>query len=358
MKVLIVGAGPTGLTLGVELARHGIIADVIDKRDQASTFSRAVGILPKSLQLLEPSGACEGILSEAIQIRTAKIFSSVKPLAQIDVSPTIEQFGYDFIAGLAQDRTETHLVARFKAMGGKVRYSCGFTDLVQDDEKVSVSFNDGNNEVYDYVVGADGVRSTVREALGLAFKGYELPEKWSIADVEVDKWEQGDSFTVCLAEKGSIVVVVPLEENRYRVISNTKNALETLPLPISVANIRREGAFQISIRQVDKYQLGRVFLAGDAAHCHSPVGGRGMNLGIADACDLAKRFAEGGLDGYSESRHKKGASIIAQTERMRKAVTHQNPIVRYVLVFAIGILTKFKFVQSRISNVILYGANP
>ena len=147
-----------------------------------------------------------------------------------------------------------------------------------------------------------------------------------------------------------MVVVAPLEADRYRLVSNTQNALEALPLPMEVVKVRRERTFNLSIRQAYQYSHGRVFLAGDAAHCHSPVGGRGMNLGIADAAELAVRMAEDRLAGYSASRHAIGARIIAGSERMRKLITSTNPIVRGSFGGAARIASRIPQIRKRIAR--------
>lgn len=114
-----------------------------------------------------------------------------------------------------------------------------------------------------------------------------------------------------------MIVVAPLSATRYRVVASHENALQALPLPLNVTNIRREGTFKISVRQAETYSKGRIHLAGDAAHCHSPVGGRGMNLGIADGVELAKRIVENTIEGYTAVRHRDGAEAIKVTERGR-----------------------------------------
>ncbi|MGI9371134.1 MAG: FAD-dependent monooxygenase, partial [Hyphomicrobiales bacterium] len=206
-----------------------------------------------------------------------------------------------------------------------------------------------------YVIAADGIRSTVRGNLGIKYPGYELPETWSIADVDVKDWPNAGLFTICQLEDGKVVVVIPLEDARFRVVSNTDNALAALPLDMNVVNLRRAGAFTISVRQVEDYQKGRVFLAGDAAHCHSPVGGRGMNLGIADACDLAARLAEGTQDGYTDARHADGVGVIEGSERARKFVTSTNPLARMAFLGLLKTLSAFPALQKRFSDVVLYG---
>ena len=195
--------------------------------------------------------------------------------------------------------------------------------------------------------------STVRQAVGIEYPGYDLDETWSIADVDADNWRHAKSFTLIRTDAGPMAVVVPLEEARYRVISNTANALETLPLPLNVTNIRREGTFTISVRQAETYSKGRVHLAGDAAHCHSPVGGRGMNLGIADAADLADRIVAGNLDGYSDSRHKIGAKIIATTERGRKMISATSGVKRLAFNTVLTMVASFAPLRRKIGRFIV-----
>ncbi len=346
-KVLIVGAGPTGLTAAVELARRGIVADVIDRREEASGLSRAVGILPRSLDLLGPSGVADRLRAEGIAFESAKFYRNARFIARIPLtSPT-----GDTILGLAQDRTEHHLADVFRGLGGTVRYGLAFERLVRNGEDaVEAGLGDGSTAGYDYLIGADGVRSSVRETLGLAFEGYDLPEKWSIADVDVEAWENARDFTICLLDAGAVAVVAPLEARRVRVISNTPDALAALPIGLETRKVRRKGQFTISVRQVRDYARGRVFLAGDAAHCHSPVGGRGMNLGIADAADLAERIARGTTAGYTAARHAAGAGVIAGSESARKQITSKNPLSRPLIVAALRLVGAIPALQRRFSR--------
>lgn len=325
-KVLIVGAGPTGLTAAIELARQGIVPDVIDRKDDGSTLSRAVGIMPRSLDILAPSGVSARLLKEGVKVRTMCAYQGQRKVV------TIPLYGVhprqDFGLALAQDRTEAAMRDALVHYGGSVQYGIELASLTQDPHSVVVLMRDGTRRTYDYVIGADGTRSATRQALGIDFVGYDLPEIWSIADVDAVNWKHADELTFCLLNEGRIVVVAPLETERYRVIANTSNALESLPLSMEVTNIRRASEFRISVRQVTDYRLGRVFLAGDAAHCHSPAGGRGMNLGIADAAELARRLVTDQLEGYTASRHAEGAATIGESERARRWLTASNPFVR------------------------------
>ena len=348
--VLIVGAGPTGLTAAVELARRGLIPYVIEKRESASGLSRAVGILPSSMKILEPSGVSDAIRRESIAYQAAVFHDEGRPIARLCFNEVEDINARVF--GLAQDRTETHLREAFERLGGHVNYGAELTGLTQDDSSVRVTIN-GDDHSYDYAVGADGVHSTVRNALGLEFLGHDVPEEWSIADVECPNWVAPDEVHVYLRSGGRVVIVAPLETRRFRIVSNTTDAVDTLPVPMNITRVRRHATFRISVRQVESYRKGRVFLAGDAAHCHSPVGGRGMNLGIADAADLARRFIEGGLDGYHEARHAAGRETIALSERGRRIATSLSPVIRSLAKGALRTIAAIPTVRRRVIHKLL-----
>lgn len=326
MRVLVVGAGPTGLTAATELARLGVNVRLIEKRKHASNFSRAVGILPSSIAILDRFGAARGVTEEAVAFSDIAFYDRTQLLMRLPLNFDDKSS----IWGLAQDRTETHIAEAFQRFGGTVDYGAAFEGLSQDDRGVTVSIG-GKEDRFDYVIGADGTRSPVREAVGIPYVGFELEDRWSIADVDVEDWPEPTSFKGYLLPGGHVCIVVPLEARRFRVIASKPDALSHLPVPMKISNIRRAGDFRIAIRQVPTYHQGRVFLAGDAAHCHSPAGGRGMNLGISDAAELADRMVAGSLEGYSESRHAAGAHVIAFSERGRTTMLATSPVKRWLV---------------------------
>jgi len=355
MKILIVGAGPTGLTAGVELARRGVDARIIDRREEGSTLSRAVGINPRSLEILEPSGVTAELLRRGVELRTIHVYREDNRLLSLPLAAAAKKHGRNFILALAQDETEAVLRDAFEREGGTIDYGTELDGLRQNDRQVVATTTTGADLFCDYLIGADGIGSSTREALGIDFPGVELPETWSIADVDVAAWRHPMAATLFQLTEGKVAFVAPLASDRYRVISNTPDALAALPLETDVSKIRREGQFNISIRQVAEYSKGRVFLAGDAAHCHSPVGGRGMNLGIADSADLAERLLAGDLSDYSAERRLEGHQVVAGSERMRKIVTSPHPLTRMLVLTAFKLTSVLPPLQARLATQFLYG---
>lgn len=322
--VLIVGAGPTGLTAALELARRAVPVRIIERREGPSPLSRAVGIMPWAMSLLERSGAADAVRAASQPTRRVEIWNGARRAASLPMDvvpdPTVRLFC------LPQNETEAILANELRRHGVRVEYDRTLEGIEEAGGCPSAIVG-GESRSYAYVLGADGVRSSVRAHLGQAMEGYDLPSKWSIADVEAPDWTEPGVFRVYLKDDGGAVFVIPIGPTRYRVVASEPDALGAMPVPIPVEHVHREGEFTIGIRQVASYGRGRVWLAGDAAHTHSPVGGRGMNLGIEDAYSWVERLMEGRLEpgagdpGYGATRHRRGREIIAFTETIRKCVS-------------------------------------
>ncbi len=351
MNILIVGAGPTGLTAALELARGGVIARVIDKRDSASTLSRAVGITPRSLELLSLSGVDKAIISDGITISAANIYRNNKLCLTTPLHSSKTYF--HSLIGLPQNQTEAIIAKAFTDLGGKIDYGVKLSDLTQDKHQVEVELNDNGQiakESYDYVIGADGVGSQVRQSASIDYPGYTLDETWSIADIYAEGWQHANELTIFQLPQGKVLVLVAIGENRYRLGSNTEDSVKALPVTLNISKINRQATFKISVCQAETYSKGRVYLAGDAAHCHSPVGGRGMNMGIGDACELAKCLLNDNLENYSLIRHTEGQRVISMTERARRMLTSKSGFKRSLFKIVLVIASLSSFFTKRIGR--------
>ena len=153
--------------------------------------------------------------------------------------------------------------------------------------------------------------------------------------------------------RGAILVVIPIGPFRYRVVANHPKALEALPPGLTVDRLRREAEFEISIRQVPAYGAGPLYLAGDAAHCHSPAGGRGMNLGMADAASFAQRAVDNDLAGYSAERHAHGRETIKLSEDLRRTMTRERPLARWLVRTGLRLVGHTPALQKRLARQML-----
>lgn len=356
MQVIIAGAGPVGLTAGVELIRRGVDVLILDKREAASTLSRAVGINPQSLQLLKDSGVTEKLLSCGIPLKYSYFHQMGKLLAKVNLTKAYPvKFGFNFMLALAQDETERLLREHFLEQGGKLYYQEELVNLIQDDKKVQVHLKSGELIEADFLIGADGVHSKTRQLLGIDIERRPLPGVWSIADARVSNLGLEKALSLYMLPKGGVAIIVPIGRDRYRFVSNTKNVLHSLPFTPEINEVYREGQFTISLSIAKSYQQGRVFLAGDAAHSHSPAGGKGMNLGISDACELAKRLVEGSYDKYTSSRHQEGKKVLRDSEFLRKTVSTKNPIKRLILFIFFKLINYVPLLQKKLAYKLLYG---
>lgn len=346
------GAGPTGLTTGLEFARQGIKADIVDAKSEPSLMSRAVGILPHSLDILNKTGVSDRILEEGVKFKHVHIERDGVPLIDLDVSKILKE--KNFLIGLPQDRTEALMSEKLHEMGVFVQYGRKVTEIETTDDNASVTFADGTTATYDWIIGADGVLSTVRKKLDIPYDGYELSEDWSIADVELHSGYDPTTIRAWLLPNNRLerdaLVMVPIAENRVRLVSSTPDSLAAIPIKLDVKDVRRSGMFKISVRQARQYVKDCVVLAGDAAHAHSPVGGRGMNLGIDDAEKVVDAILRNTLDTYERERKKKAQDVINATERARKILVSNNPFTYVLLRITTWCVQHVGFLQKKFAR--------
>ena len=325
LPVLVAGAGPTGLAAALELARRGRPVRIVDQSAARSQHSKAIGVNARTLELLEPSGVSARLLAKGLRIRRLNFRRDDRLLATIELDRVGHR--YDFMLALLQAETERILEEALAEHGVQVEWSTTFRGLETNAESVRARLAAaGTEQVVEaaWLLGADGAHSTVRDALGLPFRGTTDPLEWWLVDVRMD-WPYAPAEMSLFARPAAVLAVIPIEPGLFRLVSNGPQPRDLLPQGASVREEVWRSAFRISYRQVESYQDGRVFLAGDAAHVHSPVGARGMNLGIEDGTIFAAKLAGGALASYSAERRPVGAHVIRQTRALTGLVTARSP---------------------------------
>jgi 2-polyprenyl-6-methoxyphenol hydroxylase-like FAD-dependent oxidoreductase len=362
--VLVVGAGPTGLTVAASLVQRGIAAVVVDRQAAGANTSRAGVVNARSLEVLEGLDVARRLVKEGIEAPVFTIRDRQRTLIQIDFSGLPTAYPYSLM--VPQSTTERLLLERLLELGGTVVRPKTLTSVAQDADGVTATFDDGDVIRARYLVGADGIHSTVREYAGIGFHGGQYEESFVLADVHLTGEVPADEVLLFWATAG-LTVVAPLPGGEiYRVVAPAADAPEN-PSAEFVQRLLDErglGAgrmvvedvvwgsrFRIHHRVADMYRAGRLLLAGDAAHVHSPAGGQGMNLGIQDGIALADALAgvlaggpESLLDDYSATRRPMARDVVTMTDRLTRLATMPR-LARPIRNAGIGVAGRFPFVQ-------------
>lgn len=346
---LIAGAGPTGLTLALELARRGKTVRIFDRSPGPRPVeqSRALGILPPSLVLLEPSGVTTRLLEAGLTIKEARVSRDALPRFAIDIAKGGGKF--PFLLSLPQGQTERILIAALEEFGVEPEWNSEVSGLTDVGERPLLSVNQGGDveEIPGrFVAGCDGVHSVVREKLGIAFEGDRFPATFSLADVVLKQPDpKGVAMVNAIAE--GVVARLPLPDGSVRLIGSFPDVEQHPDVAPLIGSTGWKSDFSITFRHAVKLQKGRAFLAGDAAHVHSPVGGRGMNTGIGDAAWLAWLICEARQEEYEDYRLPVARMIISQTRAMTKIISRRTALRRFALDHILPLAMKFSFVQRR-----------
>jgi 2-polyprenyl-6-methoxyphenol hydroxylase-like FAD-dependent oxidoreductase len=347
-RILIAGAGPSGLALAAELSRRDVNPLIIDRQAAGANTSRACVVHARTMELLEPLRVTRDLLAAGVKVPIFRIRDRDRPLLAIDFSDIPSP--YPFTLMIPQNRIEQILLRHLEGLGCSVIRPCElihFSESASQTE-VEIRANGSTQSISaEWLIGCDGMHSRVREQSGIAFSGGEYEESFVLADVRM-KWPlTRDEVTLFYSPKG-LVVVAPLPDDRFRIVATVDEAPEAPSLefmqavldargpaanPGRIQDVAWSSRFHIHHRVAQNPRKGRVLLCGDAAHVHSPAGGQGMNTGIQDSILLAEaltRTLQDGddrrLDAWAARRHKVASDVVVLTDRMTRMATMKSPM--------------------------------
>ena len=383
--VLIVGAGPVGLFLANECARRGLRYRIVETHAGQSVHSKALAIFPRTLEILDMAGVVAPFLETANRVTSVAVMAHHRNLAHMRFTP--EESPYPFVAMVPQDVTEKLLVKELGRRGGKVEYGTTFSSAEQQGERLvaSIEHNGVTSKVAaSIVVGCDGAHSAVRDLLKIPFAGGDYQGLFVLADVETNEALPAEELELCPSELGPIAIF-PMSATRRRVVATVEKkegeapSLELVrriiqergPGEIEARTLHWSSYFHIHHRHVATLRSGRMLLAGDAAHIHSPFGGQGMNTGLHDVWNLAwkvKLFLDGCgneqlLESYSAERIPVIQGVIETTHHLTQIMGTPNKFaqaLRDAVIPMVSRLAPFQhaFVQRLSELGIAYGGSP
>jgi 2-polyprenyl-6-methoxyphenol hydroxylase-like FAD-dependent oxidoreductase len=379
--VLIVGAGPTGMALAIELERRGVDHRLVEKNDSTASSSRALGINPRTLQVFEDMGLLEDVLAKGFRLTGQGIYRGEEQLVHLNTNSVRNDTDYPYLWVLPQYETEEALLTRLTELGGEVEFEAEVAGFQQESGSVRVRLVHSNGtedreEVVhaSYLVGCDGGSSMVRKTIGLDFSGDTRPETFFLADVSVTSdWPSHEALT--WFHEDGIIATLPIDgEKTWRVfaeVSSVPDHERPEPTPEGVHDLLTErtgdegteindviwsSEYTVNQRMVGQYRTGSVFLAGDAAHVHSPFGAMGMNTGIQDAYNLGWKLAlvvsaaadAELLDTYDEERRPVAEEILGNTGPSTGLISSTNPLIDALREHVLSPILERERVQARL----------
>lgn len=376
--VLIVGAGPTGLTTAICLMQLGIKCLVIDKKDEPIKTSNALGVQSRTLEIWEKLGIVDEALSQGHFIKGINIYSNEKQLGHILLKGL--KAAYPYVLTLPQAQTEKILLEKFSALGGVVQRGTELISLTQHAQGVETVCRKNDKDMnlsVKWLLGCDGTHSSVRELLGIPFVGKNLSQHFVMADLEIKGPLEQDRMHGFWSPQG-VMAIFPMK-NYSRLIaevSNDPEFSETKGAPsfeifdklmkershfkVTLGEPLWTSSFWIHEHVVSKYAKGRVFLLGDASHEHSPVGGQGMNTGIQDAYNLCWKlaFVEKGyvdsklLNSYEKERLPVAKTLVQAATKATNIITTRSSFLKALRLFVLKCITRFPSLQNKIAGAV------
>lgn len=351
-QVVIVGAGPTGMTAALALTRSGVRCRIIEKRSAPGTSSRALGLQARSMEVLAGLGVTDEIEQASYRLRGSSIMRGNRTMVTMEWVPPQSRFPHTYV--LPQSGLEDILRRHLAEAGVEVERGIEVTGVETGEESTTVRIAGGDAIIADWVIGADGSRSAVRASLGIGFPERDTDETYYLADAILDLPFAADDGAMWLGPQGPLMLMrLPGHDRLWRVFADVSDRARQGDLPTldegelsrvlerrgtsgaTVQSLQWTSVFRTRMGLADSYRRGRVLLAGDAAHVFPPFGGQGMNLGIQDAINASWRLAavvHGAdvqlLEDYERERRPVAEAVIGDVESRRRLYALRNPLAR------------------------------
>lgn len=379
IPVLIVGAGPTGLTMAVCLERYQIPFRIIDKQIKPVQTSNAIVIQTRTLECWDDLGLLKTALAEGNPMQDFDIYAENKKLLSVNLSSLPS--AHPFILGLAQSQTEKMLGNHLKEKNFTIEMEVELIDFIEENTGISATLRhkDGTLEKIqtDWLIASDGAHSAIREKTKLDFRGKDLTQHFVLADVSIDSDIAKKEICLFLSEQGPLIIARYNSQNARIIAEVTRDAelknaktltheqldrllKERCHFPITTTQPIWTSGFYIHEKLISAYRKNHIFFMGDAAHIHSPAGGQGMNTGIQDAYNLAwklafviKGFAKPALlDTYQDERYPLAKALLRNTTAMTYMMTTRNFLLQKIRNILMPVVLGFKKNQERLAMLI------
>jgi len=368
-KVLIVGAGPTGLMMACQLARHKVPFIIIDKKEGITIESKALGVQARTMEVYQQMGIAQEALRRGSIGKAVNFIVKGEPVQRIHLAEAGKELSpFPYIHILEQSENESILEQFLATEKQSVLWNTHLQSFSQTETEVEAVLVDKDGDpltvMAEWLVGADGASSMVRKELGMAFAGDTHEQTFFVADSQVD-WDYSDGeLYICWGQKDFLAFFPMNGKSRFRIVGALPaeitsieglvfeefiaETIDKMDIEMKISNTTWFKTYKIHHRVAPDFQRGRCFLAGDSAHIHSPAGGQGMNTGLLDAYNLAWKLAlvvkeqaeDSLLKTYTEERLPFAKELVKSTDRAFSMIVSNNPIIRFLRVNVVPSLLK------------------
>jgi 2-polyprenyl-6-methoxyphenol hydroxylase-like FAD-dependent oxidoreductase len=387
--VIIVGAGPTGLSLACQLIRYAVDFVIFDQKETITPHSKAIGVQARTLEIYEQIDLANKLIEQGWITEKARFVVGGEVRGEVELAKIGAGLSpYPFLLIVEQGKHEKILYDFIKANGKDVAWRTEFEGLSQDDNGVRASFKTASGKTETiaakFLVGCDGAKSPVRSMLGLTFAGSTFERMFYVADAQIDWKFTHEALYACLAKKTLTAFFPMVGQSHYRIVGTFPEGHERdegeilyeeierqikadTELELDISDVNWFSVYKVHTRRVNRFSVGRCFLAGDAAHIHTPAGAQGMNTGIQDGYNLAwkmwlvlrEKAIDKILETYNEERLPNAENLLKTTDRLFNLGASSDTLLSYfrthifpsIAGFALSFDTVKKFIFPRISQI-------